>query len=122
MGAHGDDHGHHEIKIPDYKIYKIDECPELIGVQRALAAKGLRDPWLRYFHVHKWCVVQKKARFLIYRNEAWRFDAKLMLTHSQRFRGFFFRGFKYGFGAFLLTIAGEAVYNRLNPSEHHGHH
>lgn len=54
MGGHG--HGdHHEIKIPDYKIYKIENCPDLIGVQRALASKGLRDPWLRYFHLNKLC-------------------------------------------------------------------
>lgn len=42
-------HGHHEpYTIPDYKIYKVENCPELLQVQKALAQKGLKDPWLRY--------------------------------------------------------------------------
>ena len=43
------------IVIPDYKIYKVGEhTPELLEVQQKLAAKGLKDPWLR--------------------NEVWRYD------------------------------------------------
>lgn len=33
--------------IPDYKIYKID-TPELLEVQKRLAARGLKSPWLRF--------------------------------------------------------------------------
>jgi NADH dehydrogenase (ubiquinone) 1 beta subcomplex subunit 3 len=44
----GDHHGHAKIKIPDYKVYKVEAVPELMAVQRALANKGLKDPWLRY--------------------------------------------------------------------------
>ncbi len=46
----GGDHGHGHgppYKIPDYKIYKVESVPELMAVQRALAQKGLKDPWLR---------------------------------------------------------------------------
>lgn len=45
-GGHGHDH-HHHIKIPDYKIYKVEDVPELMAVRRVLATQGLKDPWLR---------------------------------------------------------------------------
>lgn len=46
MGGGG--HGHHGVpKIPDYKIYKIEDVPEFVQLKRVLAAKGLKDPWLR---------------------------------------------------------------------------
>ena len=43
-------HGHHEppYKIPDYRIYKVEDSPRLLKVQQKLAEKGLSDPWLRY--------------------------------------------------------------------------
>jgi NADH dehydrogenase (ubiquinone) 1 beta subcomplex subunit 3 len=45
-GDHG--HGHHKpYTIPDYKIYKVENCPELLAVKNALARQGLKDPWLR---------------------------------------------------------------------------
>lgn len=41
--------GHHEseIKIPDYRIYKVDNVPDLVKVRDILATEGLKDPWLR---------------------------------------------------------------------------
>ena len=43
----GGDHGHHHYKVPDWKSYKVEDCPKLVKVQQALAQKGLKDPWLR---------------------------------------------------------------------------
>ena len=43
----GGDHHGPPVKIPDYKIYKVESVPELMAVKRALAAKGLKNPWLR---------------------------------------------------------------------------
>lgn len=102
MGGHG--HGHHEpYTIPDYKIYKVADIPELVTIEKALAAQGLKDPWLR--------------------NEVWRYNVKEFGTESSRLKLVFFRGFKLGFGAFLLTIAGTALYDKMYPSEHgHGDH
>jgi hypothetical protein len=34
--------------ISSYKIYKVDNVPELQKVQERLKAHGLKDPWLRY--------------------------------------------------------------------------
>nr|XP_023012443.1 NADH dehydrogenase [ubiquinone] 1 beta subcomplex subunit 3 [Leptinotarsa decemlineata] len=103
MGGHG--HGHHHAEpytIPDYRIYKVEDVPELLTTQRALASQGLKDPWLR--------------------NEVWRYNPKEFGTESYRTKMVFFRGFKYGFGAFLLTIAGTALYDKMYPSDHgHGH-
>jgi hypothetical protein len=39
-----------DLKIPSYKKYKIENAPELESVQKRLAAKGIKDPWLRYFN------------------------------------------------------------------------
>ncbi|KAL1494221.1 hypothetical protein ABEB36_009849 [Hypothenemus hampei] len=102
MGGHG--HGHHEppYTIPDYRIYKVSDAPKLVLIEKALAAKGLKDPWLR--------------------NEVWRFDPKNVGTTSQKLKTTFGRGLKLGIVAFVLTVAGTEVYNRLYPSEHgHGH-
>jgi hypothetical protein len=33
--------------IPDWRQYKVENCPELADVQKRLAARGLKDPWLR---------------------------------------------------------------------------
>jgi hypothetical protein len=69
MGGHGE-HGHHhhhtvhnpvlnhyidqphhetaKFVCPDYKIYKVENAPELLKIQQKLAEKGLKDHWLRY--------------------------------------------------------------------------
>jgi hypothetical protein len=52
----GGDHGHHhKYEVPDYRIYKVEDCPKLVKVQTALAQKGLKDPWLRFVHFHINC-------------------------------------------------------------------
>ena len=47
----GDHHGHHDhhhgFKVPDWKIYKVENAPELVLMRDALAKKGLSDPWIR---------------------------------------------------------------------------
>ncbi len=72
--------GHHHserIPIPDYRIYQVgDHTPELQKIERMLAAKGLKDPWIR--------------------NEVWRYDTRMHETYFKRvFRtlGFAGRGF-----------------------------
>ena len=45
-GDHG--HGHHEkFTIPDWKQYKVEGLKDLEWTRQQLAAKGLKDPWLR---------------------------------------------------------------------------
>jgi NADH dehydrogenase (ubiquinone) 1 beta subcomplex subunit 3 len=94
-------HGHEPYTIPCYKIYKVEDAPELVATRDALAARGLKDPWLR--------------------NEVWRFDRKMWGTEGSRAKALLLRGFRTGFAAFLVTIAGTAIYDKLYPSEH-GHH
>lgn len=100
-------HGHHgePYKIPDWRIYKVENAPKLLQTQKVLASLGLKDPWLR--------------------NEVWRYD-KAFGSEAQRFKLTWTRGFKYGFAAFLVTIIGTEIYDRLNPSDHGhgdaGHH
>ena len=36
-----------KVDFPDHKIYKIDDHPDFVKLQERLAAKGLKDPWLR---------------------------------------------------------------------------
>ncbi|XP_014668670.1 PREDICTED: NADH dehydrogenase [ubiquinone] 1 beta subcomplex subunit 3-like [Priapulus caudatus] len=93
--------GHHqEIKVPDWRIYKVADAPKLAEVEQMLASKGLKDPWLR--------------------NEVWRYHPGYG-TPKHRFMLTFFRGFKYGFAAFVLTVAGRTAYEHYYPDEH-AHH
>ena len=41
---------HHveDFKVPDWKIYKVENAPELVKIENRLAALGLKDNWLRY--------------------------------------------------------------------------
>nr|XP_045592198.1 NADH dehydrogenase [ubiquinone] 1 beta subcomplex subunit 3-like [Procambarus clarkii] len=82
--------GEPNIKIPHWSIYKVENVPELMQVQRALASHGLKDPWLR--------------------NEVWRYDPKFG-THGQRFQKALFRGFKWGLIAAVATVAIERAFN-----------
>lgn len=48
----GGDHGHHHgigprAKIPDYTVFKVEDCPQLVQYREKLALKGLKDPWIR---------------------------------------------------------------------------
>lgn len=43
MGGH-----HHQVQtVPDWKIYKVEDAPELMEVKQSLQRQGLKDPWLR---------------------------------------------------------------------------
>ncbi|KAJ9586402.1 hypothetical protein L9F63_019954 [Diploptera punctata] len=97
----GGDHGHHHYKVPDWKSYKVEDCPKLLKVQQALAQKGLKDPWLR--------------------NEAWRFQPAFK-TEGYRTRLTLLRGIHWGFGAFLITIALEKLFEKASGGHGHGHH
>ncbi|XP_071448102.1 NADH dehydrogenase [ubiquinone] 1 beta subcomplex subunit 3 [Hetaerina americana] len=100
-GHHG--HGGKPYEIPDYRIYKVEDAPELLEIQEALKRRGLKDPWLR--------------------NEVWRYNVKEFGTQGSRVRSFLFRGFKWGFGAFVVTILAEKLIEKAMPSSHgHGHH
>merc|ERR1711946_10486 len=83
---------------------EVQNVPELMRVQEALAKKGLSDPWLR--------------------NEVWRYEQKEWGTVKSRWQASLFRGFKYGFAAFLATVVIEKGLEAINPSkdDHHGHH
>ncbi|XP_076350762.1 NADH dehydrogenase [ubiquinone] 1 beta subcomplex subunit 3 [Tachypleus tridentatus] len=101
-----ENHGH-SVKIPDWRIYKVEDVPELMQVQKALAKYGLKDPWLR--------------------NEVWRYNPAFG-TKWQRLRLTFFRGFKWGLAVCALTIVVEKAlgidyHHPLgHEGEGHGHH
>lgn len=40
-------HGHEAYKIPDYKVFQVKGVPQLEELEKALAKKGLKDPWIR---------------------------------------------------------------------------
>ncbi|GLH07811.1 hypothetical protein R5R35_000651 [Gryllus longicercus] len=100
-GDHGHGHGHGHPKIPDWRIYKVENVPVLMQVKEALAQKGLKDPWMR--------------------NEVWRYDTKQFGSTLPNLRSFLFRGFKYGFAAFVVTIVAEKLWEKSHPSHGHGH-
>lgn len=99
----GGDHHHHEIKVPDYKIYKVENAPKLVEVQEALKRHGLKDPWLR--------------------NEVWRYDEKVFGTHGSRFRKMLGRGLALGFVMTLVTIGVEKAFKiDYTGGRHHAGH
>ncbi|XP_049880271.1 NADH dehydrogenase [ubiquinone] 1 beta subcomplex subunit 3 [Pectinophora gossypiella] len=92
-------HGHHEppYTIPSYKEFKIDGIPQLQELERALAQKGLKDPWIR--------------------NEAWRYNPGFG-TRLARARVLFTRGMPLG----IVLAAGTAFLTKaLSDDDHHGH-
>jgi len=98
--GHGHGHGHgaeSKFSIPDWKQYKVDGIKDLEWTRKALADKGLRDPWLR--------------------NEVWRysnwpgFGRSAFMTIS--------RGFKYAAAAMVVTIAVDQVLGISKSKQHH---
>ncbi|XP_053684526.1 NADH dehydrogenase [ubiquinone] 1 beta subcomplex subunit 3 [Sabethes cyaneus] len=103
MGGGHDHHHGPPYKVPDASIYKLEDAPELLETQRALARRGLKDPWLR--------------------NEVWRYNAKEWSTHRVRLVKFLFKGFPLGFAAFVATIGIEyalGVDYHAHPAHDHG--
>ncbi|KAL1770600.1 NADH dehydrogenase [ubiquinone] 1 beta subcomplex subunit 3 [Sigmodon hispidus] len=82
--GHGHGHGHDKLVLPDYRQWKIEGTP-LETVQKKLAARGLRDPWAR--------------------NEAWRYMGGY--AENVSFMKVLFKGFKWGFAAFVVALGAE---------------
>lgn len=97
MGHGHEHHGQEKMHMPDYKIWKIEGTP-LEDVQKRLAKKGLRDPWLR--------------------NEAWRYMGEFSkpVTINQ----VVFKGFRWGFAAFVVALGVEYAF--FPPKKNDGHH
>ena len=36
------------FKAPDWRKFKVSECPDLVQLEKRLAFYGLKDPWIRY--------------------------------------------------------------------------
>ncbi|KAI5703627.1 NADH dehydrogenase [ubiquinone] 1 beta subcomplex subunit 3 [Diaphorina citri] len=105
MGGHGDHHHEPPFKVPDWRVMKLENCPPLQNVERALAAKGLKDPWLR--------------------NHIWRYPPEYPIQHWKRAMNNSFYGFKWGLVMFAGTLVIEYTYKFISPpSDHHGgkHH
>ena len=107
--------GGKKIEIPDYKIYKIGPwAPELQENERALKAKGLKDPWAR--------------------NEVWRFDRRDFDHPRQRIVNAFKRGFVPGLALAIISTVISNYYlaraphytpwfaDRTGDDGHGGHH
>jgi NADH dehydrogenase (ubiquinone) 1 beta subcomplex subunit 3 len=87
-----------KIEIPDYKAYQIGPwAPELQDVERKLAAKGLKDPWLR--------------------NEVWRFDRRDFDSPKKRLTRMFSRGFVPGVALAIISTVISNYYDSQMP--HH---
>ncbi|KAM3955805.1 NADH dehydrogenase [ubiquinone] 1 beta subcomplex subunit 3 [Aphomia sociella] len=96
MGGHG-----HEppYKIPPYTQFQIQGIPQLEELEKALAKKGLRDPWIR--------------------NEAWRYHPGFG-TRLQRAKNVFFRGFGIGLALTIVAVGAEKLVGGGGGHEH-GH-
>ncbi|XP_033899367.2 NADH dehydrogenase [ubiquinone] 1 beta subcomplex subunit 3-like [Acipenser ruthenus] len=93
--GHGHEHGH-GLSMPDYKQWRVEGTP-LEFTQERLARRGLKDPWAR--------------------NEAWRYMGGF--AKPTNFKDVFFRGFKWGFAAFVVALGVEYA---LFPPKKNGDH
>ncbi|XP_078407572.1 NADH dehydrogenase [ubiquinone] 1 beta subcomplex subunit 3-like [Cetorhinus maximus] len=84
-------------ELPDSRIWRTQGTP-LEAVEERLRRRGLRDPWAR--------------------NEAWRFSGGFAKPIA--FSDIFFRGFKWGFAAFVVALGVE--YALFSPKKNGGHH
>ncbi|TRY76383.1 hypothetical protein TCAL_03847 [Tigriopus californicus] len=84
------------IKVPDWKSFVVgDHTPELQKLQNQLAAKGLKDPWIR--------------------NEVWRYDTRLGTRGMKGLWRIAFRGFIPG----VAVGAGFAALSYMNADDSH---
>lgn len=111
MGGHGHgDHGHHHhdpYTVPKASTYKIENAPEVLEVQQALAKRGLKDPWARYDGYLMMFRKRSKKYIFHSRNEVWRYDVKQFGTHRARLTRFMLRGLPLGAALAAATIAAE---------------
>jgi len=95
--------GKPNIVIPDHKIYTVGEhTPELLEVQQKLAAKGLKDPWLR--------------------NEVWRYDLKNRMANTTVAKSHLYlvaRGFIPGL---ILATISTVLWKQYEKTLHHDDH
>lgn len=97
MGAHG-----HEppYKVPDHSIFTIQGVPQLQELEKKLAEKGLKDPWIR--------------------NEAWRYHPGFG-TKLGRFTAVIFRGFLVGAALTAATVAYDTAVGGGSHQHHDDH-
>ncbi|PIK53836.1 putative NADH dehydrogenase [Apostichopus japonicus] len=81
--------------IPDWKTWKVEDVPELMSLKQRLAAKGLKDPWIR--------------------NEVWRFQPGM---GKMPWYKLVFKGFGLGAGAFIIAVGLEKLFWK---DDDHGH-
>ncbi|KAH0511649.1 NADH dehydrogenase [ubiquinone] 1 beta subcomplex subunit 3 [Microtus ochrogaster] len=94
--GHGHGHGHDKLVLPDHTQWKTEGTP-LETVQKKLAARGLRDPWAR--------------------NEAWRYMGGF--AENVSFMNVLFKGFKWGFAAFVVAVGAEYFLASSNGDKKH---
>ncbi|THD26324.1 NADH dehydrogenase [Fasciola hepatica] len=96
-------HGGHEIdwKCPDWREYKLDH-PRLQKHVKDLAAKGLKDPWIR--------------------NYAWHFSPKIYKTSWQFIKSVVLARAPHGLALAVLITAGIRGYEQWSHSKAHEPH
>ncbi|KAA0199434.1 putative ubiquinone oxidoreductase ndufb3/b12 subunit, partial [Fasciolopsis buskii] len=96
-------HESHEIdwKCPDWREYKLDH-PRLQKHVKDLAAKGLKDPWIR--------------------NYAWHFSPKIYKSPWQFMKTVIFARAPHGLALAVLITAGIRSYQQCRDSELHTSH
>jgi len=95
------------VEIPDWREYKVEQVPELKEVERRLAARGLKNNWLR--------------------NEVWYMRDSLHGTNLRRLVRVWGQGLPLGLAAAVVLIAIESVIFKEKRKKHaeeleHWHH
>ncbi|KAK7112256.1 NADH dehydrogenase [ubiquinone] 1 beta subcomplex subunit 3-like [Littorina saxatilis] len=77
--------GGEKFQVPDWRSYKVDGIKELEKLQQMLAARGLKDPWIR--------------------NDVWRYTKENYGGQWRNAAISLGRGLKWAVAAMAVTIA-----------------
>ena len=109
--------------IPDWRQYRVEDVPQLMEVKKKLAARGLKDPWLRY-DFDKYAIHLKDHSIddtIDYRNDVWRYDQKSFGTQKWRYWGLIAPGMLYGLAMFVVLVVCEETILK-EKDDHNSHH
>lgn len=76
----------HNIYLPDWRKYRVEDHPMLVNFQKRCHAAGLHDPWLRnYAHgLYPHRIMTRSVTALVLTQASWGFTAALLIFIGQK--------------------------------------
>lgn len=78
--------------VPDYRVFDVEKCPEMLSVYDRLKAQNLCDPWLR--------------------NQVWRYNPEHYGTWGSRIVKLVGRGIPQAIVALVVTLIADSIFGK----------